>query len=172
MTILETLLEILKYTIPAIIVYLLIRQFIKMQAYQEELKRKSSIRNDTLSLRLQAYERLMLFCERIRISSLVMRLRDSNMQANDLKNALLIAVQKEFEHNLTQQLYVSAQLWEMVELLKDETIAAITASFIQSEKASLGAFESDLYARNGSVEQQFGSRVKAAIRKEVQLYFQ
>lgn len=172
MTTIETFLEILKYTIPAVIVYLLIRQFIKLQAYQEDLKRKTAIRNDTLSLRLQAYERLMLFCERIRLSSLIMRLKDNNMTVNHLKNAMLIAVQKEFEHNLTQQLYVSAQLWEMVELLKDETMAAVTASFIQSEKATLSDYESDLYTRNNALEQQFSSRVKAAIRKEVQIYFQ
>ncbi len=172
MTVLETALEVLKYTLPAVIIYLLMKQFIRLQAYQEEVKRKSSMKNETLALRLQAYERITLFCERIRIGNLIMRLRSPGMTAAELKNAMLISVQKEFEHNLTQQLYVSRQLWEMIELLKDETMATITASFLENEKANSGAYETDLYKRDQLVESQFGVKVKTAVRKEVQLYFQ
>ena len=140
MTMLETFLEILKYTVPALVVYLLIRQFLQFQAYGEELKRKGSLTNETLGMRL--------------------------------KNAILISVQKEFEHNLTQQLYVSAQLWEMVELLKDETISLVTASFLNTEKKGLEPFVADLYEKSDLVELKFGSKVKDAIKKEVEIYFQ
>lgn len=172
MTYIETILEILKYTIPAVIVYLLIRQFLRIQAYTEELKTKSGLKNDTLAMRMQAYERLVLFSERIRISNLLMRLQEEGMSTAGLKNVMLIAIQKEFEHNLTQQLYISGQLWEMIQLLKDETIAGITSSFIKNEKADQKSFITDLYLMSQLIESKFGATVKKAIKKEVQLYFQ
>ena len=89
-----------------------------------------------------------------------------------LKNSLMVSVQKEFEHNITQQLYVSGQLWDMVELLKDNTLSIITSAYIQHEKKDKKVFVEDLLHKNQELESKIGSRVKDAIRKEVELYFQ
>ncbi|HMW75898.1 MAG TPA: hypothetical protein PKD40_09585, partial [Saprospiraceae bacterium] len=61
----------------------------------------------TLPLKLQAYERLSLFCERISIPSLILRLNQPGMNTQALRYAMLISIQKEFEHNITQQMYIS-----------------------------------------------------------------
>ncbi len=172
MTILETILDILKYIIPAVIVYLLIRQFMNQQLQLSAIQQKANAPKETLPLRLQAYERIMLLCERINLSSLILRLNNPNMTANALKNALMVSVQKEYEHNLTQQIYVSGQLWDMVELLKDNTLSVITSAYIDTERQDIEAFANALYQRGSELDQKIGDKVKAAVRKEVELYFQ
>lgn len=172
MTILETFLEILKYTIPAFIMYLLMRQYLRSQIYLEELKRKRQMKNDTLNLRLQAYERITLFCERIRLSNLVVRLMTEGMEVTQLKNSLLISVQKEFEHNISQQIYLSSSLWEMIQLYKDEVLATITTQFVKNERNSMSTYAQDLLSMDSTVEENFGRKVRAAVRKEVSIYFQ
>ncbi len=172
MHILSVVLEVVKYTVPALVVYFLMRQFSAQQYNLAMAERRAKTNKETLALRYQAYERLVLFCERIKLSDLVVRLNSPNMTAPIFKNALLVAVQKEYEHNITQQLYVSQQLWDMIELLKDNTMSIITSSYIEHEKKSNDEFASDLIAKNNILESQIGAKVKSAIRKEVELYFQ
>ena len=78
-----------------------------------------------LPLRLQAYERLVLFLERIHPSNLVMRLNSPDSSAVQLQSAMVRAIREEFEYNLSQQLYVSANAWEQVKNAKEATIALI-----------------------------------------------
>jgi len=171
MIFLETLAEILKYTIPTIIVYFLMRQFLQQQLQISAVEKKSEIKKESLAVRFQAYERLVLFCERIKLSDLATRLMTKDMTSNALKNAILISVQKEFEHNITQQLFVSSQLWEMVQLYKDNIISVVTASYIKNERNGIEDFVNDLYSIDKELESKMGSKVKQAIRKEVELYF-
>ncbi len=79
----------------------------------------------TLPLKLQAYERLILLCERIDITDLVLRLKAPGTSAVELRSALLVAVQQEFEHNLTQQLYISEELWQVLLAMKAKTMDMI-----------------------------------------------
>lgn len=172
MAIIETLLEILKYTLPAIIVYLLIRQFLMNQLQVEALEKKAEIKKETYAIRMQAYERMVLFCERIKLSDLVWRLSTNEITASTLKNVIIVSIQKEYEHNITQQIYVSRQVWEMLQLLKDNTISLVTSAYLKNEKASADEFVSELLVMNRELELKLGSKVKDAIRKEVELYFQ
>ena len=80
-------------------------------------------------VRLQAYERLSLFCERIAIPSLLLRLRTDDSTNSSLRVAMLLAIQQEFEHNITQQLYVSEKLWEIVKMARDETVSVINGIY-------------------------------------------
>ena len=114
----ESFFEILKYTIPALIVfatsYFLLKQYLGSEYELKALELKSKYSKDAIPLKLQAYERLLLFCERISIPNLLLRLKTKNMNANDLKNVMVISVQKEFEHNMAQQLYASQKLWDII----------------------------------------------------------
>jgi hypothetical protein len=78
-----------------------------------------------LSLRLQAFERFVLFLERIHPSNLVMRLNAPDLTAHQLQSLLARTIREEFEYNLSQQLYISAGSWELVKNAKEETIAMI-----------------------------------------------
>jgi hypothetical protein len=126
---------------------------------------------DVKALRFQAYERLVMFVERTKLSDLIIRLNTPELNANALKTILLVSVQKEYEHNITQQLYVSGQLWQMIELYKDQTINAITQSYINMERQGKDAYVNDLFSHNQQLSVGISNKVMAAIRKEVELYF-
>jgi len=126
----ETVLEILKFTIPGLIVFAAV-YFIQKQQGEKEyqlkvLEGRGRYASDAIPLKLQAYERLLLFCDRISIPNLLLRLKSRDMSAEDLKNAMIISVQKEYEHNLAQQLYTSGKLWDIVTLAKNDIIAIVS----------------------------------------------
>ncbi|PSR05481.1 MAG: hypothetical protein BRD50_00865 [Bacteroidetes bacterium SW_11_45_7] len=127
--IIETILEVLKITIPSLIVlltaYLVIRSFMKNESQKQEHQLRMETRKESLPIRLQAYERLALFMERISPYNMINRVRDPNMTAKDLQLALIKTIRTEYEHNLSQQIYVSAQTWNTVRLSKDEMIKLI-----------------------------------------------
>jgi hypothetical protein len=126
----DTFLEILKYSIPALIVfatvYFIMKKYLNQQYNLELLKFKKDQLKNTLPLRLQAYERIALFCERITPDQLVYRLNGPQMSARDLQKSMMIAVQKEYEHNLSQQIYISENLWKIVSLAKNEVLNLIS----------------------------------------------
>lgn len=127
--IVETILEILKITIPSLIVvltaYLVIRSFMKTEIQKQDYQLRIETRKDSLPIRLQAYERLALFMERISPYNMINRVREPNMTAKDLQLAMIKTIRSEFEHNLSQQIYVSSQTWNTVRLSKDEMIKII-----------------------------------------------
>lgn len=79
----------------------------------------------TLPLRLQAYERLILFMERISPEALALRVQPETTTNADLHAALIAAVRSEFQHNLSQQLYVSQEVWQQIVLVKNNVIRSI-----------------------------------------------
>lgn len=78
-----------------------------------------------LSLRLQAHERMIIFIDRINPTNLLLRVHFQGIGLIDLQNAVLDDIQSEFQHNITQQLYISASSWSLIRKLKDDTIAMI-----------------------------------------------
>lgn len=79
-------------------------------------------------MKLQAYERLILYLERIAPEALVGRLKTPESTAEVLKFAMVKTIQKEFEHNLSQQIYVSEEAWSFVVKAKDSLIALVHKS--------------------------------------------
>jgi len=94
-----------------------------------------------LPLRLQAYERFVLFMERIHPSNLVLRLNSPDLTALQLQSLLVRTIREEFEYNLSQQLYISGSSWELVKNAKEETISMINQA---STKLGEGAHSSEL----------------------------
>lgn len=92
-----------------------------------------------LPLRLQAYERLVLFLERIHPSNLVMRLNAPELSAVRLQALLLKTIREEFEYNLSQQLYVSAQAWELVKNAKEEMVLLINCAATNLDEKAASA---------------------------------
>lgn len=125
----ETVKEILFVTIPALLVlltaYLLIR---KMIENDREKRRHEIILQGARTItpvRLQAYERLTLFLERISVESLIMRTNKHGMDAKKLQTALLGTIRSEYDHNISQQIYVSPQAWEVIKSARSNTIKLI-----------------------------------------------
>lgn len=128
----ETILEILKFTIPGLVVfaavYFIQRQYNNSQYQMKALESQGKYSKDAIPLKLQAYERLLLFCDRITIPNLILRLKAQNMTSEQLKTSMIISVQKEYEHNLAQQLYTSQKLWDILTLTKNDIISIISDS--------------------------------------------
>ena len=126
-------LEILKYTLPSLIVFLavyfVLRDLIRSQ--QEQRRMEQVLENQRLitPVRLQAYERLVLFLERISPESLVMRLNRQGLTVQQLHQEMLTAIRNEYEHNLSQQLYVSAAAWEVVRNARGQILKLINTTF-------------------------------------------
>lgn len=127
----EILADILKITIPALIVFftawILLRNMIRND---QERRRQEIILQGTRAvtpIKLQAYERIVLFLERISLESLLVRVSTPEMTVSQLQSTLLTAIRGEFEHNLSQQIYMSPQAWEVVKNARSNTIKIINS---------------------------------------------
>lgn len=88
-------------------------------------------------LRIQAYERLLLYIERIQFPVLVKRVFNPAMSRNDFQFSLLQNVQDEYEHNIAQRLYVTEETWQLIELSKEEVLQNINAVFNDNPDADV-----------------------------------
>jgi len=126
---LEKIIALLSYTIPSVITGLVAYYFFANHTKNEERKMKLSIlkENQKLSLpiRLQAYERMALFLERMNPSSLLLRVTSVNNDKNAYAISIINAIEQEFEHNLSQQIYISDQCWNVIIASKNTTIQII-----------------------------------------------
>lgn len=125
--------DVLIYTIPTLIVFLTaiitIRIFIKDNQKQRKLELLLDNQKITTPIRLQAYERITLFLERITPDSLIMRVMNPKMTSQQLQSELLKTIRAEFEHNLSQQIYLSPKAWEIVKNAKEQVIKIINIAF-------------------------------------------
>ncbi len=168
---LSVILEIIKVSVPALIVfatvYYLQKQYLEGQLRQQSMQIRKSQQKETLPVRLQAYERIALYCERISIPSLILRVRQENMSASDLRLSLLISIQKEFEHNITQQVYVSENLWKIVQFARNDTMSVINQVYDQFQPDDPGLnYSRMLLQAAGQRDMQPLDRALEAIRKE------
>jgi hypothetical protein len=125
----EILADILKITIPALAVFLTAWILLRNMIRNEQDKRRQEIvlegARTVTPIKLQAYERIVLFLERISMESLLVRVNTPEMSASMLHSALLTSIRSEFEHNLSQQIYMSPQAWEVVKNARSNTIKTI-----------------------------------------------
>lgn len=137
------ILEILKYTLPALIVLITSYLLIKIMIKNDGDRRKKEIilqnQKTITPLRLQAYERAILLLERISADSLILRVNKQGMNAQKLQQEMLSAIRAEFEHNLSQQIYMSPQVWEVIKNAKINTVKLIntTASGVKPDSPSI-----------------------------------
>ena len=114
------------------LVYNMMNKYIDQQRFTQQQSVGKEHAKDILQIKLQAYERLTLFMERIDIRQLLLRIRMGQMSNQELQNALMVAVQHEFEHNQVQQLYVSDPLWEIVNTAKENILKLIVQQAIET----------------------------------------
>lgn len=120
---------------------------------------------DIIPLKLQAYERLIMLCERISVDNLAYRLSNSDMGVKELKNAMLIAIQQEYEHNITQQVYVSENLWKILRLAKDQMQDVIS----RTDGITPSEFITNIYKNISETKADPISYARKAIKNEAEL---
>lgn len=110
--------EILKYTLPALIVLLcvvlVLRALLKEERQRRDYELLKSTSKDRLLLRLRAYERLTLLLERTTPEHVLSETDTSTLSVDQLEHHLLLVIREEYDHNLSQQVYVSQELWDKI----------------------------------------------------------
>ncbi len=119
----DIIIEILKIILPAAIVaataIAVIRMYLLREAQRSDESRRSDAFKTTLNLRLQAHERLILFLERIQPFQLLTRLSAREQSAADLHSEVLTSIRDEYEHNISQQLYISEDSWNEIKKARE-----------------------------------------------------
>lgn len=127
----ENLTDILKISIPALLVLLTAWLSLRYLMKNDQDKRRQELvlqgTRTVTPIKLQAYERIVLFLERISLESMLVRISSPGMSASQLHSALLTTIRSEFEHNLSQQIYMSPQAWEVVKNARSNTIKLINS---------------------------------------------
>ncbi|MBR5695953.1 MAG: hypothetical protein IKX43_06965 [Paludibacteraceae bacterium] len=125
------LLELAKITIPGILVllaaYYVLRDLLRNAERTRFYEMKKESAKALTPVKLTAYERLALFLERMKPESLLIRTQLPNMKVHDLHVALLNTIREEFEHNVTQQIYVGNDVWLLTRNAKDSLIQLINS---------------------------------------------
>lgn len=134
---LSQIIELFSFTFPAIVTGLVALYFFKLHTNNEEKRRIFLLRkekqNIALPIRLQAYERMALFLERISPAKLLIRVSPTGTNAIDYQNKLVQNIQQEFEHNLAQQIYVTDACWNALVTAKNSLIQIIRTSAATKE---------------------------------------
>lgn len=152
-------------------------EFRKIEGERRKIELSIANKEITLPLRLHAYERIILFCTRLDIINMLMRTDYQGMSAQQLKQQLAIALEEEFSHNITQQMFMSDELWQIILISKKECITILRNVFKQLEAAAEGKtvpaqkYVDVLIAYLGETPQEGHRQAQAAIKKEISLLF-
>ena len=128
----EIVFEMLKYIVPLVVVFAFI-YFILNNYLEENFKLRSldlKLQNQEAitPIRMQAYERVVVYLERISPSALIMRIHKTGMSSRLLHAEMIKSIRSEYDHNIAQQIYMSNASWELVKSAKEEMIKLINTS--------------------------------------------
>nr|WP_315143716.1 hypothetical protein [uncultured Flavobacterium sp.] len=164
------IIEILAYTLPSLITggvaYYLFNLYFKEQQNTRRWLLQKDAQKDALPLRLQAYERMTLFLERISLTKLLVRISPISNDKMDYGNLIVDHIEQEFEHNLTQQIYMSDECWSIITTAKNATIQMIRKTIVTEEIKDADALRNVLL--NDLLDKQSPSNAALAyIKNEV-----
>ncbi|HJP61817.1 MAG TPA: hypothetical protein VJ844_00160 [Mucilaginibacter sp.] len=124
------LLELVKFTLAGIgtvyVAFYLIKPYLERSEKLQLMELKKSTTALTLPLRFQAYERLIVFVERVNPANMLIRLHGTQYSAHELHSLVVSEIREEFQHNVSQQIYVSERAWNVIKRVKDDTMSVIT----------------------------------------------
>lgn len=131
--------EIIKYTLPAVLVliatYMIIGKFFNNELNKREHEIKRANQKVSFPTRLRSYERLILFLERTSPENLIPRLLKADYSVIEFQGLLIKSIRDEFEHNLSQQIYVSDEAWLMIVNVKENLVKLINVGASNVDKA-------------------------------------
>jgi hypothetical protein len=136
----DALIEFGKILIPASVVlyaaYLVVRSFIQKDVDMRKLEIRGKAIETVLPSRLHAYERMTLFLERMSPQNLLVRLNIGSMPAKDFHQVLLAEVRNEYNHNVSQQVYISEEVWDLIKNAKEDLIVNINDAASEMSEGS------------------------------------
>ena len=114
----DKLFEAFAYVLPALVTggvaFFMFNAFVRQDNNEMKFNALLQKKKDSLPMKLQAYESLVLFCERINPSKLLLRVNPIGTEADSYLHLLIGNIEQEFEHNLVQQIYVTEDTWKAV----------------------------------------------------------
>ena len=117
---------------PAVVVYFTVTQFLQKQGEKEIKHLQIELRKERQSFflpnRLEAYQRVILYLERIHPNALIMRVHNPVLSAKVFQSELIKTIREEFDHNVAQQLFISPSTWKLISNAKEETTKIINVS--------------------------------------------
>lgn len=136
----DQIFQLFAYLLPAVVTGAVAFYFFRLHTRNEEGRRRFLIHKDsqkeTLPIRLQAYERMALFLERITVNNLVVRVAPKSSNKSEYENLLIKQIENEFEHNLSQQIYISDECWSIIKTAKNATIRIIRSAGMSSTESA------------------------------------
>jgi hypothetical protein len=158
------------YLLPAIVVGLIAYYFFKGHTANEEGRRRYLIQkeaqNKILPVRLQAYERIALLMERLDPNKLLVRVKPFSDDIDKYEALLIQNIEQEFDHNVSQQIYVSQECWNLINAAKNATIHVIRQAAMHEAGGSADDMREYLL-RNFMEEVTPSQKALAYIKKEV-----
>jgi hypothetical protein len=139
----DAMVDLAKVLLPAGLflygMYMLVRTFINRDIDARKLEVRSRAIETILPNRLQAYERMCLFLERIAPQNMLLRLNEPGISARDFHRVLLDEIRNEYNHNVSQQIYMSEGVWNLIKNAKEDLVIMINeaSSQLHSEATSL-----------------------------------
>ena len=154
----------------AVAAYLIVRQFVENEQKKRILELKYEAKNHTLPMRLQAYERMAMFLERIEPNQLIFRVNNPELTAYQMQTILLASIRSEYEHNLSQQVYISAEVWDAIKNAKERVVNVINLS---AGKLPDGAMATDLHTQifEAVAENSPTASAMQRLKKEIALLY-
>ena len=138
----EILIEFGKLLIPALLVlyamYLTVKSVLEKDIERKEVDLKIKNYETILPLRLQAYERIALLLERISPNNIMLRLNNPGLSAKEFQIILVKEIREEFNHNLSQQIYIDENTWVLVRKAVEDTINLINQSAMNLKEEAKG----------------------------------
>ena len=176
MEVVSYLLDILKFSVAGILVFFtgwfFVRRHLRTTYNLHLIDLKKSTQAQTLPLRLQAYERMVIFLERLNPVNMLVRLHVTNTTVRELQHIVLADIRAEYQHNITQQLYVSPEAWHLLKRLKEDTISLMNnAARGLSPDAPAADLSKAILTHLGSLEENPYDLAMNRIKGEVQHLF-
>ena len=136
----DIIFDLIPYLIPSIVTgfvaYYFFNTYIQSENRRQKIELIRDKKKEILPIRLQAYERLTLFMERINPSQLLIRILPTSDDKELYVQKLLISIEQEFEHNLSQQIYISESCWNAMIAAKNATRALIISTSKETKISS------------------------------------
>jgi hypothetical protein len=141
----------------------------RQQLQLESIKLQREEKKNASTFKMQAYERLIMLCERIDPMNLFLRLSVNEMNVSQLQSSMLVAIKQEVEHNYTQQLFVSQNLWKIIIMASDQIANLISEA---SSKLNPNDSADKLITLLSSMESHIGSSPLVTAKKAIKEEFE
>ncbi len=170
----DFILQLIAYTIPALVTaaisYIYFSELLNRQSKKDAFLLQHKKSDEMLPIKLQAYERFAILLERIDLKKLVLRVAPVSTDKNAYQVLLIQHIEQEFEYNLSQQIYISNELWNIISSVKNAIISEIQQTTAMSTYSDPNSLRKELISKDLSSKKVSATLALLALKEEVNFY--